>query len=66
MKNFWLHGIWSYIVFEKSVVPLSHTKFVQFVQNQNVNFVKIRLVFPTIDVNAEILSGGFNDRFSGC
>ena len=38
----------------------------QFVQNQNVNTVKTRLVFPTIDRNAEILSGGFNDRFSCC
>ena len=30
------------------------------------NTVKTRLVFPTIDRNAEILSGGFNDRFSCC
>ena len=36
------------------------TKFVQ-----NPNTVKTRLVFPTIDRNAEILSTGFNDRFSG-
>ena len=47
-------------------MPLSHTKFAQFVQNQNVNIVKTRLVFPTIDGNTETLSGGFNDRFSGC
>ena len=38
----------------------------QFVQNQNVNTVKTRLVFPTIDRNAEILSGGFIDCFSCC
>ena len=38
----------------------------QFVQNQNVNTVKSRLVFPTIDRSAEILLGGFNDRFSCC
>ena len=38
----------------------------QFVQNQNVNTVKTRLAFLTIDRNAEILSGGFNDRFSCC
>ena len=38
----------------------------QFVQNQNVNTVKTRLAFPTIDRNAEILSGGFNDCFSCC
>ena len=38
----------------------------QFVQNQNVNIVKICLVFPTMDRNAEIFSGGFNDCFSGC
>ena len=38
----------------------------QFVQNQNVNTVKSRLVFPTIDRNAEILWGGFNDCFSCC
>ena len=38
----------------------------QFVQNQNVNTVKTCLVFPTIDRNAEILSGGFNDCFSCC
>ena len=44
----------------------SYEKFLaaQFVQNQNVNTVKTRLVFPTIDRNAEILSGGFNDSFS--
>ena len=36
------------------------------VQNQNVNIVKTRLVFPTIDGNAETLSGGFNDLFIGC
>ena len=35
-------------------------------KNQNVNTVKTCLVFLTIDRNAEILSGGFNDRFSGC
>ena len=51
-----------YVVFEK-IVPVSQTKFVQFVQNQNI--VKTRLVFPTIDRNAEILLAGFNDRFSG-
>ena len=28
--------------------------------------LKTRLVFPTIDRNAEILSGGFNDCFSCC
>ena len=39
------------------------TKFVQCVQNPNT--VKTRLVFPTIDQNAEILSTGFNDSFSG-
>ena len=38
----------------------------QFVQNQNVNTVKTCLAFLTIDRNAEILSGGFNDRFSCC
>ena len=43
-----------YVVFEK-FVPVSHTKFVQFVQNQNVSIVKTRLVFQTIDRNAEIL-----------
>ena len=43
-----------------------HRKFVQVVQNQNVNIVKTRLVFQTIDGNAETLSGGFNDLFSGC
>ena len=63
VKNFWLPGrvyrFWK-------IVPLSHTKFVQVVQNQNVNIVKTRLVFPTIDGNAETLSGGFNDLFSGC
>ena len=35
------------------------TKFVQFVQNQNI--AKTRLVFPTKARNAEILSRGFND-----
>ena len=39
------------------------TKFVQFVQNQNI--VKTRLVFPTKDLNAEILSGDFNGHFCG-
>ena len=29
-------------------------------------YIKTRLVFPTIDRNAEILSGGFNDLFSCC
>ena len=38
----------------------------QFVQNQNVNTVKTRVLFQTIDRNAEILSGGLNDRLSGC
>ena len=31
---------------------LSHTKFVQFVQNQNVIIVKTRLVFPPEIVSA--------------
>ena len=46
------------------ILPVSHTKV--FVQNQNI--VKTGFVFPTmyIDRNAKILSGGFNDRFSGC
>ena len=44
-------------------MPLSHTKFVQFVQNQNI--VKTPLVFPTKARNAEILSAGFNDHISG-
>lgn len=52
-----------YVVFLK-IVPVSHTKLVQFVQNQTV--VKTQLVFPTTDRDAEILSRGFNDRFSGC
>ena len=47
-------------------MPLSYTKFVQFVQNQNVIIVKTRLVFLVKDGNTETLSGGFNDRFSGC
>ena len=38
----------------------------QFVQNQNINTVKTCLAFATIDRNAEILSGGFNDRLSCC
>ena len=37
------------------VVSVNQAKFVQFVQNQNN--VKTRLVFPTMDRNAEILSG---------
>ena len=32
---------------------------------QNRNIIKTRLVFPTKDRNAEILSGSFNDHFSG-
>ena len=40
-------------------------KTLQFVQNQTVNIVKTRLVFPIIDRNADILSGRFNDLFSG-
>ena len=32
-------------------------------QHQNVNIVKTRLVFQTVDPSAEIPSGGFNDRF---
>ena len=40
------------------VVSVSQAKFVQFVPNQNN--VKTRLVFPTTDRNAEILSRGFN------
>ena len=39
------------------------TAGMQFVQNQNI--VKTRLVFPSKAQNAEILSGGFNDHFSG-
>ena len=49
-----------YVVF---IVPVSHTNFVQFVQNQNI--VKTRLVFPTKARNAEILLEGSNDHFSG-
>ena len=45
------------------IVPMRHTKFVQFVQNQNI--VKSRSVFPTKDRIAENLSEGFNDHFSG-
>ena len=41
-------------------VSVSQTKFVQFVQNSST--VKTRLVFPTTDWNAEILSGGSNDH----
>ena len=54
------HGIgWNVSSYEKFLPA-------QFVKNQNVNTVKTCLVFLTIDRNAEILSGGFNDRFSGC
>jgi len=35
------------------------------VRTQNQSIVKTRLVFPTKDRNAEILSGGFNDHFCG-
>ena len=45
------------------VIFVSHTNFVQFVQNQNI--VKTRLVFPTKARNAEILLEGSNDHFSG-
>ena len=45
------------------IVPMSHTKFVQFVQSQNI--VKSRSVFPTKDRNAENLSEDFNDHFRG-
>ena len=45
------------------IMSVSHTKFVQFVQNQNS--AKTHLVFPTKDRNAEILSGGFNDHSIG-
>lgn len=38
------------------IVPVSHIKFVQFVQNQT-DIVKTRLVFPTENWNTEILSG---------
>jgi len=37
------------------------TNFVQL----NQNIVKFRLVFPTKDLNAEILSGDFNGHFCG-
>ena len=51
-----------YVVFS---VPVSHTKFVQFVQNQNI--VKTRLAFHQIKArNAEILLEGFYDHFSDC
>ena len=43
-----------YVMFEKSC-PLCHTKFVQFVQNQNI--AKTRLVFPTSDQKAKNLLG---------
>ena len=33
--------------------------------NLNQNIVQTRLVFPTKDRNAKILSGGFNDQFNG-
>ena len=36
---------------------VSHTKFVQFMQNQNI--VKTRFVFPTKARKTEILPGGF-------
>ena len=49
-----------YVVF---IVPVSHTNFVHFVQNQNI--VKTRLVFPTKARNAELLLEGFNNHFSG-
>ena len=50
-----------YVVFEK--IRARESRQTKFVQNPNT--VKTRLVFPTIDRNAEILSTGFNDRFSG-
>ena len=40
-------------VFFSKIVPVGHTNFVQFVQNQNI--VKTRLVFPTKGPNVEIL-----------
>ena len=49
-----------YVVFEKSCPWVRQS--LQFVQNQNI--VKTRLVFLTINQNAEILLEGFNDRFS--
>jgi len=52
-----------YVVFEK-LCRESH-KILQFLQNQNVNNVKTHLMFLIIGQNAEMLSGGFNDRFSG-
>ena len=45
------------------ILPVSHTKFAQFVQNQNI--VKTRMVFPTKYRNAEKLSRFFNDHLSG-
>ena len=50
-----------YVVFEKSCPCVRQS--LQFVQNQNI--VKTQLVFLTINRNAEILSEGFNNRFSG-
>ena len=50
-----------YVVFEKSCPWVRQS--LQFAENQNI--VKTRLVLLTINRNAEILSEGFNDRFSG-
>ena len=46
------------------IVPWVAQNF-KYLQNQNVNNVKTHLIFLIIGQNAEILSGGFNDRFSG-
>ena len=51
------------VVFEKLCCELHKT--LQFLQNQNANNVKSHLMFQIIGQNAEILSGGFNERFSG-
>ena len=64
------------INYNASVLPkLTHADhhsalaYPEDVQNQNIvqnhNIVKTRLVFPTGDRNAEILSGIFNEHFSG-
>ena len=45
-----------YVFFELKNVPVSHTRFVQFGQNQNI--LKPSLVFPAKARNAEILLGG--------